>query len=108
MINPQTLAASILQILQQDPASYRSFGPYWYTIKALLKRYYTRDNLSLLGDYVDPEVQAAQPVHGSADEVLAAAVNWFRNHQQFGLGRNTFETDDGEVIRLLDPDAGGL
>lgn len=108
MINPATLAASVLQLLQQDPSRYRSFGPYWYTIKALLKQHYTRDNLSLLGDFVDPDVQAAQPRHKSMQEVLAGAIGWYSAHQAYGLGRAEFETPDGEVVRLVDPDAGGL
>lgn len=107
-VDTKQLAENALFLLQQDPSRYRSFGPYWYTIKALLKRYYTRDNLHLLGDYTDPEVVAAQPVHGSMDEVLLAACDWYRNHQAFGLGRAQFETDDGEVVHLLDQDAGGL
>ena len=107
-MNPRLLAENVLFLLQQDPSRYVSFGPYWYTIKALLKQFYTRDNLFLLGDHVDADVVKAQPVHGSADEVLYAAVEWYRNHQAYGFGRREFETDDGEVVQLMDPDAGGL
>ena len=108
MIDPRTRAESTLLLLQQDPRRYLSFGPYWYTVKALLKRYYTRDNLALLGDHIDPAVQAAQPRHAGMAEPLTAACAWYSDHQAYGLGRAEFETPDGEVIQLRDPDAAGL
>ena len=60
MIDTKVLAASTLQLLQADPSRYRCFGVFWYLIKAVLKKYYTQDNLFLLGDYVDIEI-SSQP-----------------------------------------------
>ena len=53
--DPKTLAANTLLLLQADPSKYRTFGPYWPLMKSLLLRYYTRDNLFLLGPHVDRE-----------------------------------------------------
>lgn len=108
-VAPATLAASVLALLQADPARYRSFGPYWPLVKALLKRQYSRDNLALLGEHVDPEAAAHMPPHANLSEALAAAVAFYNNHQAFGLGGNTFVDDEtGDTWELRDPDASGL
>lgn len=106
MIDPKTLAASTLQLLQSDPANYRKFGVHWYFIKALLKRFYTVENLYLLGSYEDPTVVARMPAHASLDEALAAAVEEYRQNASFGLGSNVVTDEDGDAFTLIDPDAG--
>ena len=109
MIDPKTFAASTLELLQQDPRRYRSFGAYWYLVKAVLKKYYTRDNLHLLGDHVDQSVVARMPEHADLQEALAAAVEEYRANASFNLGSNEV-TDPvgGGTFTLLDPDAGGV
>ena len=109
MIDQKTLAASILQLLQEDPSQYVSFGCYWPLVKALLKRHYTQDNLSLLGPHVDREAAARMPAHANLAEALEAAVEFHRDWMAYGMGSSTFvdpETGDEWVLR--DPDAGGL
>lgn len=109
MIDRDTLAASILGMLQADPSKYVSFGPYWPLIKALLKQRYTRDNLFLLGDHVDPEAAAHMPPHASLDEALEAAIEFHRGHMAYGIGQATFhDAETGDAWILRDPDAGGL
>lgn len=108
MIDPKQLAASTLQLLQADPRNYRNFSYYWYLIKALLKQYYTRDNLFLLGDYVDPTVTARMPEHADLQEALAAAVEMYRTNAAYGMGTAEFTDPDGETFTLVDADAGGL
>lgn len=107
--DPKTMAASVLQLLQDDPSKYRSFGPYWPLVKALLLKHYGRDNLFLLGPSVDREAASHMPPHASLGEALAAAIQFYNGHQAYGMGGNEF-TDDatGDTWRLLDPDAGGL
>ncbi|MEY8688469.1 MAG: hypothetical protein AB9M53_01135 [Leptothrix sp. (in: b-proteobacteria)] len=105
MIDPKTFAANTLQLLQDEPRRYLSFGPYWYLVKAVLKQFYTRENLMLLGDFTDPDVIAAMPVHDKLQDALAGAVEWYRNAEAYGLGRETFETPDGETVTLRDQDA---
>jgi hypothetical protein len=109
MIDPKTFAASTLQLLQDDPRRYRLFGPYWYLVKAVLKKFYTRDNLHLLGDHVDADVVARMPEHASLPEAIAAAVEVYRTNASFNLGSNQVEDPvGGGVFTLVDPDAGGL
>lgn len=108
-VHAPTLAASVLQLLQTDPARYRSFGPYWPLVKALLLKHYTRDNLFLLGPTVDADAASHMPPHANLDEALQAAIEFYNAHQCYGLGGNEF-TDDatGDTWTLIDPDAGGL
>lgn len=109
MIDPKTFAASTLQLLQQDPRRYRLFGVYWYFVKRVLLKFYTRDNLHLLGDHIDQSVVERMPAHGDLAEALAAAAEEYRKNASFNLGSN--EVDDlvgGGTFRLVDPDAGGL
>ena len=109
MIDPKTFAASTLQLLQDDPRRYRFFGVYWYLVKRVLLKFYTRDNLFLLGDHVDPGVTERMPPHADLQEALAAAIEEYRKNASFNLGR--LEVEDpvgGGTFQLLDPDAGGL
>lgn len=107
MIDPKTFAASTLQLLQQDPRRYKLFGVYWYLVKALLKRFYDRHNLHLLGDHMDQSVIERMPTHASLDEALSAAIIEYRQNATFNLGRNTVEDPvGGGVFILQDPDAG--
>jgi hypothetical protein len=109
MIDPKTFAASTLELLQQDPRRYRNFGAHWYLVKAVLKKFYTRENLHLLGDHVDQSVAARMPEHADLQEALAAAVEEYRTNASFNLGSNEVaDLVGGGTFTLLDPDAGGL
>lgn len=104
----QTFAESTLKLLQVDPSRYRNFGMYWYLVKALLKKYYTKDNFYLLGDYVDQTVTDRLPAGRSLDEALEAALSEYQWNAIYNMGRNTMTDDDGEEFILMDQDAGGL
>ncbi len=109
MIDPKTFAASTLQLLQEDPRRYKNFGAYWYLVKAVLKKFYTRDNLNLLGDHVDQLVVARMPPHADLQGALAAATDEYRQNAAFNMGRNEVEDHTGGgTFMLVDPDAGGL
>jgi len=101
MIAPETFAASTLQLLQQDPRRYFLFGVYWFFVKALLRRYYTRDNLHLLGEYMDPDCMARMPEHATLQEALAAAVEEYRQNAAFNLGRAEVEDPTGGGLFVL-------
>lgn len=105
-MNPRAFAESTLQLLQQDPRRYRLFGVWWYLVKEVLKRFYTRENLHLLGDYRDPAVVERMPPVASLEEALQAAVEEYRQNAVLNMGRNEVEAPDGEVFILYDPDAG--
>jgi hypothetical protein len=107
-VDAKVLAANTLQLLQADPSRYRNFGVYWYLVKAVLKRYYTQDNLFLLGDYVDKTVTDRMPADQTLDEALEEAVREYQWNATYNLGRNTVTDPDGEEFILMDQDAGGL
>lgn len=108
-LNPVAMAGSVLALLQADPSRYRSFGPYWPLVKALLKLYYTADNLSLLGPATCRDAAEHMPPHANLQEALGAAVQFYRDHQAYGMGGNDFtDPQTGDRWVLDDPDAGGL
>lgn len=106
MIDPKTFAASTLALLQDDPRRYRSFGPYWYFVKALMKRFYSRENLHLLGEHMDQAVIDRMPPHTDLQEALAAAIEEYRQNASFNMGSNLVTDPSGEQFVLIDPDAG--
>lgn len=106
MIDPKTFAANTLQLLQQDQRRYHCFGSYWWLVKAVLKQFYTSENLHLLGDYMAPDAEARMPAHTDLQEALAAAVEEYRQNASFNLGSNQVTDRDGELYTLIDPDAG--
>lgn len=108
MIDPKKLAASTLQLLQDDPRRYRNYGVYWYLIKAILKHYYTQDNLYLLGDYRDDRVVEMMPKHSDLQEALAAAIETYKTNASFNLNSSEVAAPDGGTFLLVDPDAGGI
>lgn len=109
MIALKTLAASILELLQSDPARYRSFGPYWPLVKHTMKCFYGPDNLALLGPHVVRDAAAHMPPHSSLEEAMAAAIEFYNNHQAYGMGGNQFvDEETGDTWMLADPDASGI
>jgi len=109
MIDPKTFAASTLQLLQDDPSRYVNFGSHWYLVKQVLKKFYTRDNLFLLGDHMDQSVFERMPAHADLQAALAAAIEEYRTNASFNLGGSEVaDPTGGGTFRLVDPDAGGL
>src|ERR1700741_1319257 len=102
MIDPKTFAASTLALLQEDPRRYRNFGVYWFFVKALMKHFYTAENLHLLGDYVDEDVIAAMPAFDSLQDAMEAATEEYRQNASFNLGSNQVGDPGGGVITVVD------
>jgi len=103
-IDPEMFAASTRALLDEDPRRYRNFGVYWYFVKGVLKRYYDRHNLYLLGSHDDPRLTALIPDGGEQDR-LSAAADEYRQNASFNLGRPVVMDPDGVAFILLDPDA---
>ena len=104
-VDPETFARSVRALLNEDPRRYRNFGVYWYLVKAVLKRFYDRQNLYLLGDYEDRAVIDRMPQHATLGEALAAAIEEYQHNVSFNLGLARIEDADGETLTLHDPDA---
>lgn len=106
MIDKNKLAETVYTLLLDKPERYRNFGVYWYLVKELLKRFYDRDRLYLLGDYRDESVIRRMPEHPNLDDALAAAMATYNENAAYAMGGNRFEDKDGDVFVLYDPDAG--
>lgn len=102
MTDPQKFAESTLLLLQQDPRRYVNFGVYWFFVKAVLKKMgYTRDNLHLLGEYMDPEAIARMPEYPGLAEALDASISEYRQNASFNLLRNEVEDPTGGGVFVL-------
>lgn len=96
---------TILALLQERPERYRCFGVYWWPVKALLKRYYTQDNLYLLGSYEDRDTAARVPRVG-LQELIAMALEEYNQNARYNLGRATVVDTDGAPCTIYDEDVG--
>lgn len=105
-VSAQEYAANVRKLLDEDPKRYRNFGVYWFFIKALLKKFYDRDQMPILGPYSDPDVVAAMPQFTSLDDALKAAAEEYGRNAMFNLGRATVIGPGGEEITIFDNDVG--
>jgi len=101
MIQPETFAENTLRLLQQDPRRYLNFGVFWFFVKALLKRYYTRDNLHILGEYMDPECMARMPEFATIQEAMQAALEEYGQNARYNMGRQEVEDPVGGGLFML-------
>lgn len=103
-INPEVFARNCVQMLQEDPKAYRSFGIYWWPVKAILKRFYSRDELSLLGNYEDPIGAEAVPRVG-LQEMLMLAIEEHQSNQIDHINPQWVQLPDGAPYMIYDEDA---
>lgn len=96
-------AQSIVQMLQHDPLYFRAFGPFWWPVKAALKRAgFTRDNIPHLGDYVDPQARHFFDGRPTADVLGEALI--YQAERVHHLHDPNHETPDGDPYTLRDED----
>lgn len=107
-IDVDTALRNTLQQLQADPVRYRLFGVYWWPIKALLKRAgYGPDQLFMLGDYQDAGTAALVPKMDLHD-TLQVAFEEYAQNAAYPHSDGTVEDPDGDMVLVIDEDAGGL
>ena len=104
-MNREELAKNVLSILQSRPERYKEFGVYWWYIKAILKQHYTKDNLYMLGDYVDKNMVKELSSY-SEDELFEMAIEEHQQNSAYGLGSDSVYTPEGESYVIYDEDAG--
>jgi hypothetical protein len=102
----KSISRNMLDVLQTDPRNYRNFGIYWWPVKRVLKRLYTRDNLYMLGDYEDEEVAAMVPVGLNLDDLMQAALEEYGRNATFNLNSAQVANTEGEPVTIFDEDAG--
>ena len=106
---PEQRFRGIVQLLQADPKQYKAFGPYWWSVKRMLKEHYGPKALYLLGAQDDRETRiGVESHHGGDEEVWTAAIEHFRESVQTGnIDRVTeIPGGDGAFYSVNDPDAG--
>lgn len=103
-IAPDVFAHSVLQLLQKKPERYKTFGIYWWVVKAVMRHYYSRDNLYLLGKYEDRDGASRVPKM-TLQETLAHAIEEHRRNSQEGNLDGHVVDAAGEPYVLVDPDA---
>jgi hypothetical protein len=106
-MDPAKFAKSTRALLDEDPRRYRNFGSTWFFVKALLKRFYDRHEMPILGDYEDASVNARIPAGLNAYEMMERAAEEYAQNAAFNLGSGWVEDDDGARFLLLDTDVEG-
>jgi hypothetical protein len=107
-VDVRAFVESARELLTENVLRYRNYGPYWFFVKALLRRFYSRHELPFLaGTYQDAGVSARVSHGGDLKAWLAGAVESYRHNASFNLGRNLVEDDDGDRFTLFDPDVEG-
>ena len=106
MIPPDQIAANIRMMLDSDVRHYRNFGVYWYFVKAFLKKYYTQDNLHLLGNFEQPDVVARMPAYDNFEDAIHDALLCARNNQIYNMDSASSIAPDDEPVTLFDEDVG--
>lgn len=107
MTDARTFAVSTRALLNEDWRRYRNFGPYWWFVKALLKRFYSRHEMPMLGDYEDPQAAELVPAGLTGEEMMAQALETYRANAILNLNSQKVEDADGQLLILIDPDMPG-
>lgn len=94
------LLGSFAGIVKRRPAAYRSFGPYWWPLKALMIKAGELD-----ASEVDPDL-VAQVTMGSPALDVSAAWSQHETYSRQMMAGNTFtvDTESGDTVeyRLFD------
>jgi len=104
-IAPDVFAHSVLALLQKKPERYKTFGIWWWPVKAVMRHFYSQDNLYLLGKYEDRDGASRVPKL-SLQETLARAIEEHRRNSQEGNLDGHVVDEDGEPYAVYDEDAG--
>lgn len=104
-IAPDVFARNVLTLLQKSPARYKTFGIWWWPVKAILRHHYGPDTLYLLGRYEDRDGAARVP-RLSLQDTLARAIEEHRRNSLEGRLDGRVTDTDGEPYLLYDEDAG--
>lgn len=106
MLPPDQIAANIRAMLDNRISTYHNFGVYWYFVKAFLKRFYTIDQMPILGEFEQADVVARMPEYDNFEDAMHDALLFFRaNLEQNGNDATSIGPDD-EPVTLFDADIG--
>lgn len=89
----------IAQRLQQNPARYIEFGPYWWALKQVLN-----DAGQDLGEHGAPLVASVYKGSSPIETLVMAEAFKDLYRARWFVGTQTFELSEGELYELTDPD----
>ena len=95
-------ARNVATQLVADPLYYRNFGPYWWHVKAELKRLGFGEQLEFLGAYEDPSAKQFAVAEAPGD-MTRTAFAFQRAAMTEGPNRNE-HVIDGESYTIRDGD----
>ena len=106
MIPRDQLAANIRQTLDNKVVTYHNFGVYWYFVKAFLKKYYTIDEMPILGSFEQADVVGRMPAYGNFEDAMHDALLFWRANWENNGNDATSIAPDNEPVTLFDEDVG--
>ncbi len=99
------IALGVASMLEAQPSLYKTFGVYWWAIKAALKKYYP-GKAWFMGGYFD-QLMYERAWHGSLFRTVLAATIYHGNHRLITSGHEYIGKDEEEyTYTLFDEDAG--
>lgn len=105
-VDAKAALRNILQMLQEHPERYKTFGIWWWPVKALLRGAgYGPEQLYMLGRYQDPTTAALVPSLGIQDTLRRALAEHGQN-MTFPHADGRVEDEDGDLVTIYDADAG--
>lgn len=106
VIPTDQIAANIRQMLDNKIATYHNFGVYWYFVKAFLKKFYTIDQMPILGDFEQADVVERMPKYDNFEDAMHDALLFFRANMEHNGNDATSIAPDNEPVILFDADVG--
>ena len=106
MLPPDQIAANIRKLLDNNIEVYHNFGVYWYFVKAFLKKYYTREQMPILGDFEQADVAARMPDYDNFEDAMFDSLLFWRANFADNFNDATSIGPDDEPVTLFDEDVG--
>lgn len=93
-----TMLNSFAETVKRRPASYRSFGPFWWPIKSMMIKAGV-----IAGQVPDADIVAQATTGSAATDVAAAWAFAEQANENMTASENTFiiDTDDGDTTNYL-------
>lgn len=96
-------AKDVGKMLVDDPQIYKTFGPYWWSFKEMLKKHYTGPEAWFQGKEDDPVIKSRN-FHQTLFRTVVAAL-YYHTQQDMHSSEHSYE-HDGSTIQytLVDRD----
>jgi hypothetical protein len=99
-------ALAVGKILEKDPEQYKTFGIYWWAIKAALAKYYNDKGAWFMGGYAD-QLALNRSWHNSLFRTVLAGAYYHGQHREITSDCDWTDDDGNDHhYTLIDQDAG--